>query len=122
MPRTPAVPAADPLADLRDVSSLAAVEGPSAAPAPLPGPAASTETQDEPAAPGEAQGLVTDALWHQAAVALMVATWHRDRTAQSLGHGGGTCGCVYLARMALVAVHGQPVVALNPEPEADGDE
>lgn len=114
--------AADPLADLRDAATL---EGPQIgqdAPQDMPGP----ETEQTPEAPvlADADGqpypddvqaaflealnalavpaapLVTEQD-QDAEVALMVAAWHDNTPALGFLHGGGNCGCRYLARTAL---------------------
>lgn len=90
----PAAPAADPLADLRE---------PDDAPTDLP-------AQADPAAPGEAElepavqvrPMVTQGI-HDEMVAEAVAAFHRDPTSQGFLHGGGQCGCRYIARIALQA-------------------
>lgn len=98
----PAAPA-DPLADLR-------APEPATSPAPgLTAPAEGEGTQGPPSGPESGAEPVRDALWHESAVASIVADWHGDPTASSFGHGGGTCACRYLAERALKAVHGEPV-------------
>lgn len=81
----------DPLADLREEDAEAAPEGPS-----VPGneepepvvvevrPMVSKETQEQ---------MVTEA----------VVAFHQDPTTQGFLHGGGQCGCRYVARVALQA-------------------
>jgi len=104
MPR-PAAPVADPLADLR-----APEHREPEAPAGEVVPEAEQVTLHSPA-------------WHDQALAQIVGAWHRDKAAQGFAHKGGTCGCRYLARLAMEAVHGQPVEPLEDEPDegsADG--
>lgn len=99
MPRTPAAPPADPLADLRESDT--------------PGPPTPPAENLEP----EAVPLHTQA-WHDRAEAETVAAWHADTTAPGFLHRGGVCGCRYLARTALRATLGPPVA----EPEDDDTE
>lgn len=100
MPRTPTKPAdADPLADLRGPVDGGPVPAPSA---PLP-PAPAAPGPGTPASPQEDAEPPLD---EAALVMLVVQAWHRDLTAQSFGHSGGTCGCAYLARRAVQALRG----------------
>lgn len=103
MPRTPPKPAADPLADLRvdaDAgSATAAVSAPATAPPDVAAPTPPA-TPDSPST-----GDVEPVLDENAQVLVIVQAWHRDLTAQSFGHSGGTCGCAYLARGALKALN-----------------
>lgn len=100
MPR-PTQPTSDPLADLRD----AAATPPPAAP----------EDVEAPADPQPTHGQG----WHDDATAVVVAAWHADPTSNRFVHHGGNCGCRYLARQALQAVHGAPV---DPQEGADPTE
>lgn len=72
-PRPVAAP--DPLADLREGDGAAAV----------PSTIRATNRKPEKEDP----------------VAAVVRRWHADSTAESLAHRGGTCGCRYLAEIAL---------------------
>lgn len=49
---------------------------------------------------GIGQPLATEAD-QEDQVAVMIAAWHNDTPALGFLHGGGTCGCRYLARTAL---------------------
>lgn len=93
MPRRPAAPAPDPLAHLRAPESAAVGTPPETAPQPVE----DLEEEEALARPQE---------WHDAAVPAIVDRWHGDRVAQSYAHRGGTCGCRYLASMALLEVVG----------------
>lgn len=96
MPRTPtAPPVTDPLADLRPQETP---------PGPPPGDEQPPELQPT---------AVHDKAWHDAQASVVVATWHADRTVAGLIHAGGVCGCWLQARLALTAVHGQPVEAVQ---------
>lgn len=103
MPRTPTKPAADPLADLRGPVDGGPVPAPSAPlpPAPAPADPGTPLTPEDPVADD-----VEPVLDENAQVLLVVQAWHRDLTAQSFGHSGGTCGCAYLARKAVKALRG----------------
>jgi hypothetical protein len=48
-------------------------------------------------------------VWHDAAVTEVVDRWHGDRIAVKYAHKGGSCGCRYLADLALRTVLGAPV-------------
>lgn len=104
MPRTPTTPApADPLADLRGPVDGSPAAPPSDPLPPAPGPAdpgAPPTPEDQPA--GDAEPVLDE----NAQVLVIVQAWHRDITAQSFGHSGGTCGCAYLARKAVKALRG----------------
>jgi hypothetical protein len=104
-PKTPA-PApespADVLADLREDSEpippIASEDG-----TPLP--------EDGTKAEGvELRPMVSPGLWDEM-VAEAVAAWHQDPTSQGFLHGGGQCGCFYIARHALRAA--VPVATLG---------
>lgn len=103
--RSPGV--VDPLADLRQDDTATGI---TTAP-PEPDPA-----DDEPQAAIVDGVLALDALWHQDAASRIVARWHADSTARTQMHGGGTCGCRYLAAQALLEAVGLPVEA---EPETE---
>lgn len=98
-PRTTTqTPPADPLADLRLNDDLAAGHTP--------------ETEDavqalRPTAPQS---------FHDEARAEIVAAYHADTVATGMLHKGGTCGCRYLAALALRTALGAPQ-----EPEVQDD-
>lgn len=101
----------DPLAEFRQDDAPAGI--PTAAPEPEPTPEPVLE-----AITGDVEAL--DLLWHQDAAARIVKRWHDDRDTAAQMHGGGTCGCRYLASIALVEALGQPAEAQPvPEPQED---
>lgn len=106
MPR-PLTPPADPLADLREPETAAL---PTAA-VPVNDPPA-----DEPAVL-EAQPL--DLLWHNDAATKIVTRWHADLDLRAMLHGGGACGCRYLATVALLEAVGAPTETITPEGDPD---
>lgn len=80
---------------------------------PPPDPLADLRADDAPppeVQQGEAPGEETEAVeirpmvsqgtWDEM-VAEAVAAWHMDPTSQGFLHGGGQCGCFYIARQAL---------------------
>lgn len=91
----------DPLADLREDDSPGPPEGPSV-----------QENTPEGAEPvvAEVRPMVTAEL-HEVMVSEAVAAFHLDPTAQGFLHGGGVCGCRYIARQALAAA----VPVMTPE-------
>jgi len=91
----------DPLADLR-----AADTDPGLPPA-----------DDDPTPNAPLDVAATTPAWHQDAQTAIVTRWHTDPTASSYAHAGGTCGCRYLARLALVEAVGAPALEVIP----DGD-
>lgn len=106
-PKPPATP--DPLADLREDDAPG-----------LPGgsviPGNSEPELEADAAPivADIRPMVTEDTW-ETMVTEMVVAWHQDLTSQGFLHGGGQCGCRYIASHALrVAV---PVIT-----EADLEE
>lgn len=92
MPRTPAQPAPDPLADLRTLDEPTAVV------------LVETAVPVVATIPGVMPTAEDLALDEDQAVAVVVKVWHADPTAQSFGHKGGACGCAYLARKAAQAL------------------
>lgn len=108
----PQKPQADPLADLRG-----GTEGPDLAPLPtLPPSADGTDLPDDGS---EAEGIdvrpmVSPDLWDEM-VAEVVAAWHADPTSQGFLHGGGQCGCLYIARAGLRAAVPVSVLVLDTE-------
>lgn len=95
--QTPA-PAApeDPLADLREPDAPGLPEGPS-----VQGNPPEEEPQDQPE-DGEVRPMVTQEVWDEMVTEAVVA-FHQDPTSQGFLHGGGQCGCRYIARVALQA-------------------
>lgn len=97
MPRSPAsttpAEAQDPLAHLRAPEAAVAQTAPGA-------PVEPSEVEEP------TEGLAQPQEWHDAAVSAIVARWHTDRTAQKYAHKGGSCGCRYLATMALLETVG----------------
>lgn len=75
----------DPLADLREESP----------PTDPPTDPANSEPEAVTIRP-----MVDQETW-DAMVAEVVAAWHADTTSQGFLHGGGQCGCRYIARTAL---------------------
>lgn len=101
----------DPLADLRDGTSpqigAGAAEPPAAAQLP--------EVLEVDVA--VIRPMVSQEVWDDMVVE-MVTAWHTDPTSQGFLHGGGQCGCRYIAQRALqVAV---PVAEEDPE-EGNGE-
>jgi hypothetical protein len=97
-------PAPDPLADLRD-------DGPEGLPPIAPEDDGTDLPEDGTEAEGvELRPMVSPDLWAEM-VAEMVAAWHHDPTSQGFLHGGGQCGCFYIARHALAAA--VPVAILD---------
>lgn len=113
--------AADPLADLRDegdrypstapvadppgvVSGAVAVPDTALASA-ITAAAAGVVAADTDEARAEAiAGLVEVAQTHVSPpidTASMIDRWHADQVALGFLHGGGVCGCTYLARIAV---------------------
>lgn len=92
MPRNPAPPA-DPLADLREPDPVVIQ-------VPIAVQVDGTSTLDQRRA-------------------AMITAWHADPVAQSFGHGGGTCGCLYLANAALKALGALDAPEPEPEPVQD---
>jgi hypothetical protein len=103
--RTTTAPAPDPLADLR-------------APETDPGLTA------EPAPEIVKVRPTAGADFHAEARAEIVAAFHTDTVATGMLHKGGTCGCRYLAALALRTALGAPQEPDEPEGEdedAEGD-
>lgn len=105
--RTAAPP--DPLADLRppEPTSPAAL---------TPPPIQDAEPADGAEATLEVAAF--DQAWHEDAITQVVKRWHADRTAERRLHKGGSCGCAYLARLALLEAVG--VAQPDAEQEAPG--
>lgn len=80
----------DPLADLREPDDAGPPEGPSV----------QVDSDLEPAV--DIRPMVTQET-QESMVSEAVAAWHADPTSQGFLHGGGQCGCRYLARQALQA-------------------
>lgn len=80
----------DPLADLREPDE----------PGLIPTAPADPDVAEEPVF--EVRPMVTKAT-QEDMVAEAVAAFHRDPTTQGFLHGGGQCGCRYVARVALQA-------------------
>lgn len=101
----------DPLADLRE-----------------PAPAVGTlpvVAEPDPAEPEQEQAAETtpgryDTLWHDDATARVVERWHGDQTAVAHLHGGGNCGCRYIASMALLEAVGIDLRAEVIDDDGDG--
>lgn len=92
-PKPAPTPPEDPLADLRDADE----------PGPPTVPGNGQEPEDQgPDLHGEVRPMVTQELWDEM-VSEAVASWHQDPTSQGFLHGGGQCGCLYIARHALRA-------------------
>lgn len=93
-PTPPPAPEPDPLADLRGDDDLADLPA-------LPGatdlPDDGTELEGV-----ELRPMVSPDLRDEM-VAGVIAAWHADPTSQGFLHGGGQCGCRYIARHALQA-------------------
>ena len=111
MPRTPAAQAppetpADPLADLREPDDEQAP--------PPPQEEQQPEGEQEAA---ELRPMVSEEM-HGEMVAEAIAAMHADPTVQGFVHGGGQCGCRYIAGVVLRAA---VPVALD-APEEDGEE
>lgn len=108
----PVPPTAEALADLRS-QFTGDDDAPERGPAPLddPGPpeTATPATFVALASPSDRQGQR----------AVLIAAWHADTTSVGFLHRGGTCGCRYLANVALDAV--LPVQANDPDDAPDGD-
>ena len=104
--RQPAAPASDPLADLRPPEDTT--------------PAGHTpETEAEVA---EVRPTATQAQ-HDAMRAEVVAAYHADTVATGMLHKGGTCGCRYLAGLALQTALGAPQEREDDDAqEQEGDE
>jgi hypothetical protein len=98
----------DPLADLRDADDD---DNPAA-------PTVLENGEEEPEAV-EVRALVTQETWDEM-VSEAVAAWHQDPTSQGFLHGGGACGCFYIARHALRAA--VPVAAQEDVEELAPDE
>lgn len=96
-------PAVDPLADLR-------------APESDPGLTA------EPIAEAVKVRPTAGVEFHNEARAEIVAAFHGDTVATGMLHKGGTCGCRYLATLALQTVLGAPQEPVQDEDDAEGDE
>lgn len=112
-PRPAPAPDVDPLADLREPSGVT-VE---------PEPADSTPAGEATTQAPEGLPVVFDRLWHEQAAIQVVNRWHADRIASRYAHKGGTCGCRYLAQMALVEAVGIPAPDPTQEdPEDDGEQ
>jgi len=123
---TPAAPPEDPLADLRQDD-----DGPGLI---LPGGGQvggdgilPLEEPEEPEA-GEVRPMVSQEVLDEMVTEAVVA-FHRDPTSQGFLHGGGQCGCRYLARVALSAavpvvteadVAEQELEPADPEGSSDG--
>lgn len=107
MPRKPAAPPADPLADLRPSDDTPNI------------PPVTDVQPNETEEPFVLDAL--DAAWHEDAQTRIVAAWHHDTTAQGFAHKGGACGCRYLARKALIAAIGEPVQVSDDDVEAEPD-
>lgn len=97
-------PTNDPLADLR--------------------PADDTPAGHTPNTPAEPEG--TDALrpvasqdFHDQAKAEIVAAFHLDQVATGMLHKGGTCGCRYLADLALRTALGAPQEPVQAEEDPE---
>ena len=101
----------DPLAEFRQDDATAGI--PTAAPEPEPTP------EVEPVL-DVLVGEPLDLLWHQDAAVRIVTRWHDDPDTRIQVHAGGTCGCRYLATIALVEAVGQPAESTpTPEPQED---
>jgi len=101
----------DPLAEFRQDEPAAGIT--TAAPVPA---------NDEPEPVDVLAGVPLDLLWHQDAASRIVRRWHDDRDTLAQMHGGGSCGCRYLATVALLEALGQPVEAeavTDPEHQED---
>lgn len=109
MARTPTktTPEIDPLANLRAPESTTP-----ALPVVTPEEAEEAALEAGPAPQGQE--------WHDAAVSAVVARWHGDRVAVRYGHKGGSCGCRYLASLALLEAVGYAGATEEDEAE-DGD-
>lgn len=95
-PRIRVTQAPDPLADLRaDVRADVPASAPTA-----PVSLLKAEPRRAPAPEDEHTG--------EAALARIVGSWHANVTTASFAHGGGTCGCRYLAQTALAALRVRP--------------
>lgn len=115
-PPKPVAPPEDPLADLREPddapTDLPAQHDPIGSQCQVPD---CPEAHDpEPVAVVNIRPMVTQGI-HDEMVAEAVAAFHVDPTSQGFLHGGGQCGCRYIARIALQAA--VPVVT-----EADLEE
>lgn len=116
-PRPAPAPDADPLADLREPSGTDGTVEPTP---PTGAPAGETTQEGEVL---EAPPVVFDRLWHEQAAIQVVNRWHSDRIASRYAHKGGTCGCRYLAQMALVEAVGIPAPdPIQEDPEDDGEQ
>ena len=105
MARTATAPA-DPLADLRP--------NPDETPA---GPDADTQDAVQPIRPTAPQAF------HDEARKAIVDAFHADTVATGMLHKGGTCGCRYLATLALRTTLGapqEPEVGLEVVGDSDG--
>lgn len=98
--QAPTEPPADPLADLREGDDLA---NPETAP-----PA----DDDTPTPPGTMALVTPETQAHSRAT--IMAAWHADTVALGFLHKGGTCGCHYLAGVAVTAA-----LPLTPETPED---
>ncbi len=83
-------PPPDPLADLRSDPTPGSTPD-QVDPAPEP----------DPAPEGVSIRPMVDQETHDEMVSEVVAAWHADPTSQGFLHGGGQCGCRYMARRAM---------------------
>lgn len=108
----PPAPPEDPLADLRDPEDVP--------PVPVQGDEVDVTELAVMAEHGPAQLLVTQER-HDEMVSEAVAAWHQDPTSQGFLHGGGQCGCRYIARLGLsTALPIQPAEEPEEPEERDG--
>lgn len=109
-------PPPDPLADLRDSDDTPDQTLPPIAP--------QGDGTDLPEDGTEAEGVelrpIVSAELHSEMVAEVVAAWHHDPTSQGFLHGGGQCGCFYIARHGLQAAVPVAVLDETEEPVTAG--
>ena len=91
----PTPPPEDPLADLRQDDDTPP------APPEEETPPVQENGEDQPE-DGEVRPMVTQEVWDEMVTEAVVA-FHQDPTSQGFLHGGGQCGCRYIARVALQA-------------------
>lgn len=108
-PTKPSPAPSDALADLR-ADFTGTDDAPERGPEPLDDPGPSERTA---AAQGTPLASPDD---RDAQRALVITAWHADTTTVGFLHGGGMCGCRYIANAALDAVL---PVHLNAEPDGN---